>query len=114
MNPFGLVVVPTIILAAWLLLHHLWYDFHVQGNYISAGKVKSNLLLSVHAMTWALFVSVPLYLVGTLTVEQFIFLLGVHWAMDWVKGHKMAATERSLVIDQLVHVVQLVAVLWSW
>ncbi len=114
MNPYGLLSFPLLPLAGVLMLFHLWYDFHVQGAYISAGKRTSNLLLTVHALTWTLFVSVPLYLVGTLTVEQFIFLFGVHWVMDWVKGHKMPPNERSLVIDQLVHVLQLALVLWSW
>lgn len=111
---YGLIQLPLVALAGTLLLFHLWYDFHVQGSFISAGKRTSNLLLSVHATTWVLFVSVPLYLVGTLTVEQFAFLFVTHWLMDWTKGHKLPPGNRSLVIDQMVHVLTLAACLWKW
>ena len=114
MNPYGLFEVPWWQLAFILLLFHLWYDFHVQGSYISAGKTTSNLLLSVHAATWALWVSTPLYFCGTLRLEQLAFLFVTHWVMDWWKGHKMPPVNRSLVIDQLVHLATLALVLWSW
>ena len=113
-NPYGVFSFPLLPMAGVLLLFHLWYDFHVQGAYISAGKRTSTFLLSVHALTWSLFVSIPLYLVGTLTVEQFAFLFLVHWAMDWIKSHKMPNTTQSLMIDQFVHIVQLGVVLWQW
>lgn len=114
MNPYGLIALPLVPMAGLLLLFHLWYDFHVQGSFISAGKRTSNLLLSVHATTWALFVSIPLYLVGTLTAQQFVFLLVTHWAMDWLKGHKMGTDSKAMIIDQAFHVATLAVVLWRW
>lgn len=114
MSVYGSLMLPLVPMAAWLLLHHLLYDLHWQGPWVSSKKGSSNLILTLHAVTWALFVSVPLYLVGTLSVEQFVFLLATHWGMDWFKGHKMADGERSLVIDQVVHLVTLGAVLWAW
>jgi Protein of unknown function (DUF3307) len=113
-NPYGYLDLPWYALGGLVLLAHLWYDFHVQGDYISRGKITNNLLLSVHATTWALTVSAPLYLVGTLTAQQFFFLLGTHWAMDWYKGHKLQGKEWGLAFDQVVHLLTLAVCLWSW
>lgn len=114
MNPYGFFDVPWFVLAGALLLFHFWYDYHVQGNYISAGKRTSNWLLLVHVATWALTVSIPLYLVGNLTGEQFVFLLGSHWLMDWTKCHLCPKTRKWEVIDQLVHMATLAVCLWTW
>jgi hypothetical protein len=92
-----------------LLLFHLMYDYHWQGNYISAGKRTSNFILTVHAVTWALFMSVPLYLFTHMHWWTFPWLVTTHWAMDWYKGHRMdGARTRSHVIDQTVHLLSLI------
>jgi hypothetical protein len=113
-HPYGLIALPWYTLAGVVLLFHLWYDFHVQGDYVSKAKRTSNFVLTAHAATWALFVSVPLYLAGVLTPIQFVFLLATHWAMDWIKCHKLKPTPGSLVLDQAVHVLTLLVCLWAW
>lgn len=114
MNPYGFLILPWFALAGLLLLVHFLYDYHWQGNYISAGKRDSNWLLSVHAVTWTLAVSVPLYAVGTLRPEQFIFLLVTHWVMDWTKCHKCPNKRGYEILDQVVHIVTLAVCLWQW
>lgn len=114
MNPYGLITLPWFTLGGLLLLFHFWYDYHVQGNYISAGKRTSNWLLGVHSTTWTLTVSVPLYLVGTLTIEQFVMLWLTHTAMDWTKCHRLPNTRTYEVLDQVVHLVTLAVCLWQW
>lgn len=115
MNPYGAITLPIAWLGALLLLVHFLYDMHWQGSFVSNGKRNSNFILSVHAVTWALCVSVPLYLVGTLTWEQVFFLLWTHWLMDWSKCHRLPTNKQwPLILDQAVHIATLGAVLWAW
>lgn len=92
-----------------LLLMHWWMDFHIQSSYISSAKRASNYILTIHAGTWALWMSVPLYLFTHMHWWTTPWLFVSHWAMDWYKGHRMdGAKTRSHLIDQTVHLLSLV------
>lgn len=91
----------------FVVLAHLLYDFHWQGAYISEMKCKSDLHLFVHALTWALLISVVLYLFNDLSLWKLWFLFGTHFIIDRSKARYNAI---SLETDQLLHLATLVVV----
>lgn len=92
-----------------LLLCHLLYDLHWQGDYVSAGKRTSNLLLSAHALTWGLLVSAPLLLVGEWSLWKVVFLVATHLVIDWGKARR---NWYGLYVDQGLHLLTIIAVLF--
>jgi len=99
----------------WLLLAHLLYDFHWQGDFIGIYKAKYDFLLAVHSITWALIMCAVLQYFGVLHfVRDFWWLAFTHFAIDRWKSHKPDDNKKLttwLWVDQALHFVT-VAVLF--
>lgn len=96
-----------------MLLAHLLYDFHWQGPFIADNKGKRLFLLFVHAITWTMFVYLPLYYFGQPAIWKFVFLFATHFFCDMWKS-KQARTEENfklIYIDQAIHFISILAVI---
>ena len=100
-------------LLAVLVLLHLLYDFHWQGDFIAKGKASSLFLLTVHAATWALIIWAGLYFFGAATWPKLGYLLGTHWIVDLWKVRYAPTSSWALWVDQAVHVATIVVVVLS-
>ena len=89
-----------------VLLAHLLYDFHWQGEYIAKGKNNSLFLLFIHSLTWALIISFSLQYIGLLVVGNFTFLLISHFVVDYYKTKNVY----GIYIDQTLHLITLITV----
>ena len=90
-----------------LLLAHLLYDFHWQGDYIAKGKNDSLFLLFIHSLTWALIISFALQYIGLFVVGNFSFLLISHLLIDFYKTRNVY----GIYVDQTLHLITLVIVM---
>ncbi len=110
----------TLIL---ILLAHLLYDFHWQGPFIAENKGRYPFLLFIHALTWTLIVTLPVYLlaphvdlpfqVGLVFVQFCLFVS--HWRTDNWKS-KLPKTPDyfwAIYVDQGIHFATLL-LLWGW
>lgn len=95
-----------------LLLAHLLYDFHWQGPFVADMKGKSPFILCVHALTWALFLGVALYLFGALAWWHVPFLFITHALTDNWKARKPKTPEywHLIYVDQGIHLATIVVV----
>jgi uncharacterized membrane protein YozB (DUF420 family) len=97
-----------------LLLAHLLYDFHWQGDFIGTLKGSYLFLLFVHALTWALSLSFILQIYGIYSPWKGLFLLATHFIIDYWKSHKPADDPRKLTtwlwIDQFLHFITIIVV----
>lgn len=97
-----------------MILAHLLYDFHWQGDFIGQYKSKYDFLLLVHSTTWALLISAVLYYFGIFLVWKFFFLWITHHVIDYWKCRKLDKTyalTSDLWIDQALHLITIVAVI---
>ena len=94
-----------------LLLLHLLYDFHWQGDFIASNKGGYPFLLIIHALTWALLLGVVLIWDG-IGWWQLPFLFVTHVATDYwkCKQKRFAPLGSALWIDQAVHLVTIIIV----
>jgi hypothetical protein len=101
------------ILFGALLLVHLLYDFHWQGDFIGVGKSKHFFLLLVHCVTYTLCIAAVLYWFNVLVVWKVILLFVSHLVVDYWKC-RIAPKETSLTtalwLDQAAHVLILTIV----
>ena len=96
-----------------LLLAHLLYDFHWQGEFIAQNKGKYALIMGVHVVTWTLIIVVVLWVtIGRLTWWQPIFLFVTHWITDSWKASlpREIGMGWPLWVDQGIHLSTLVIV----
>jgi len=106
-----------LILFGALMLVHLLYDFHWQGEFIGGGKSKYTFLLHVHCLTWTLCISAVLYQFDLLTIGKIAFLYITHFVIDYWKCRKEDKTNNltfDLWIDQFLHVLTLIGVMFIW
>jgi len=100
----------------WVALAHLLYDFHWQGDFVGTMKGTSYFILFIHALTYALVISLPLFYFNILTVPAFFILLISHFIIDGVKARNTAGIEdplfiEKIIIDQLLHIIILIVIL---
>lgn len=98
-----------------MLLVHLLYDFHIQGDFIGRLKGSNDFLLIVHCLTWALLLSVVLDVYGIYEPWKLFFLSMTHYLIDYWKSHKLDDDPRKLTtwlyIDQLLHLITILIVI---
>lgn len=96
-----------------MLLAHLLYDFHWQGSFIADNKGKRIFLLFIHALTWTMFVSLPLFYFNDFAIWKILFLFGTHFVCDYWKSHQPRTEENFylIYIDQLVHLASILLVI---
>lgn len=105
-----------------LLTAHLLYDFHWQGEFVGGHKKHSVAILFVHALTWALVLSVALIMYGVFTLFALSFLFMTHFLIDLFKAQfgkgrfldsdSLFGVHWSVVVDQLAHMVSIAFVVW--
>lgn len=99
-----------------MLLVHLLYYFHWQGEFIGVLKAKYDFLLFVHCITYALCISAVLFFFGILTIPKFLFLLASHWVIDkWkcLETDQDAKLTTSLWVDQFAHIIVLIVLVYG-
>lgn len=96
-----------------MILAHLLYDFHWQGSFIADNKGKRLFLLFIHALTWAMFVGLPLiYFKDNYFALKIVFLFGTHFFIDYWKSHQPRTEENFylIYIDQALHLLSILIV----
>ena len=101
-----------ITLFAVIILAHLLYDFHWQGDFIAMNKGKYIFILFVHCITWALFIWLIGYFMAGWLVWKLAFLFATHFICDYWKSHQPKTDKNFylLYIDQAVHLLTLIVV----
>lgn len=89
---------------------HLLYDFHVQGDFIAINKGKDVFIMFVHVLTWTLLMTGILSIFHELDVWKIVLLWSSHFASDTWKCSMPKEATWTLKVDQLVHLVSLIAV----
>lgn len=89
------------------ILIHLLYDFHWQGPFVAEFKGKKLFILFIHALTWAMCVSLVLWFAGIFAWWKFIFLLITHMGIDFWKARlpKDDSWFWALYVDQGAHLI---------
>jgi hypothetical protein len=90
-----------------LLLAHLLYDFHWQGDFIGQNKGKYPFLLFIHALTWSMLLGVVLIFFGMFTTWKIAFLFITHFLIDNWKARLPKTPEYfyAIYIDQGLHLI---------
>lgn len=102
----------------WFLFAHLVADYPLQGDFLAQAKGKNWIALVSHAGMWTGCITLALILLGFhpgagVVVSLFV----VHAIADTLKARKwlwyahMDALGEGLLIDQLIHVAQIVVAL---
>lgn len=96
----------------WVLLAHLLYDFHWQNDFIAQYKGKRVFILMVHALTWAVFISLVLYLTGIFLWWKLVFLFITHCLIDKWKCQLPKTDDYfwGIYVDQGLHSLTLILV----
>ena len=96
----------------FLLLSHLIYDFHLQGD-VGKLKRKSTFILFIHALTWGLVLSAVLIYFENFAIWKLVFLIVTHFLIDrWkIKLPKSSDYFWAVYIDQCLHLISIVVVL---
>ena len=105
----------------WLLFAHLLADYPLQGDFLANMKGRNAIVLLSHAGIWTGTIVLALKLLGYHPhAGMVIALFAVHAIADVLKARKllwyrnMDALGMGLLIDQLIHMAQiLVAMRWS-
>lgn len=96
-----------------LILMHLVYDFHLQGEFVGLMKAKSVFILVVHCLTWAMLLSAVLLIFSSYKPWNCGFLFLTHYFIDFWKC-RMCKDEYKLTwgmwLDQFLHLVTIIAV----
>lgn len=102
-----------MILFCFLLLAHLLYDFHWQGEFVGLMKAKSWFILGVHSATYALCIWATLYFFGADAWWKLAWLLISHFLVDMWKCRETELPQlgSALWIDQGLHLLVLVSVM---
>jgi hypothetical protein len=87
----------------FLLFAHYMGDFALQSNWLAISKTKFSYAQFAHAMIWSACICVALEYFGMFTLFKAGFLIAGHYTIDRCKD----AGKFGLVVDQLLHVLQL-------
>ena len=100
------------ILFMLVLLIHLLYDFHWQGDFIANNKGKRIFILIVHCLTWALFIWLAGYFFAGWHLWKLAFLFVTHLVTDYWKSHQPKTEEYFylIYIDQAIHLASIIFV----
>lgn len=102
----------------WLLFAHLLADYPLQGDFLANMKGKNAIVLFSHAGIWTGCIMLGLTLTGHHPEMWMGFnLFTVHTVADLLKARKLAwykrmdALKGGLLVDQLIHVAQIITAL---
>jgi hypothetical protein len=100
----------------FVLLAHLLYDFHWQGDFVATWKSKSWFILAIHALTYGLVICLTLTFLGIYEPWHLPFFVIGHFIIDGFKASGL--WERigfgfipAIILDQVYHLLQLVIVI---
>ncbi len=101
-----------------LIAGHIFGDYLLQLNRLAPHKRKSLLVLGLHALSWAVVISLVLYWANLLNPWKFFFLFISHFVIDWLKIKLFRASLPRLhpvnITDQSLHMLTiLVTVLYN-
>lgn len=91
-----------------LVLHHIAET--IQPSWLIKNKSKYGFAVYEHSIVWAGIVSLGLYILGTFSIEKFVFLLVGHFIIDYYKYRYFKKYE-WVYLDQFLHYSQLYLVL---
>ena len=101
-----------------LLYAHLLADYPLQGEFLANMKGKNVIVLFTHAGIWTGTILLAVYLLGfSVTYFDVITLFSVHAIADYMKAKpigfykKLDSLKAGLVIDQSIHVLQILVLL---
>ena len=103
----------------WLLVIHLVYDWHWQGEFVGVFKSKLQIVLIIHCATWSLLMLIPFIWFGYTEHNKYIltYLFATHYIIDFWKcrilKQELRLTNRYLFLDQFLHFVSIV-LLFIW
>ena len=103
-----------------LLFAHLLADYPLQGEFLATMKGKNMIVLISHAGIWTGTILVATHLLGfDITLLDVASLFVVHAVADYMKAKpvgiykKLDSLKAGLVLDQSIHVLQIIVLLWS-
>jgi hypothetical protein len=98
-----------------LIFVHLLADHPLQGQFLATMKGQYPILLVSHAGIWTGCIAITGYFMGyDVTLVDIFFLFSVHAVADYLKATgklfyaKLDALKGGLLVDQLIHVLQIV------
>lgn len=98
-----------------LIFAHLIADYPLQGDFLATMKGKNHIVLVSHAGIWTGIILLAVHLLGfDVTVFDVVSLFVVHAIADYLKAKpvgiykKLDSLKGGLLLDQLIHLVQLV------
>jgi hypothetical protein len=102
----------NLILFAIVLLEHLLYDFHWQGNFIAENKGKHIFILFVHCLTWSLLIWLTGYFIAGWNLWLLTFMFITHFMSDYWKSHQPKTEELfyQIYVDQFIHLLSIIFV----
>lgn len=68
-----------------LIAGHIFGDYILQLTRLAKYKRKCLFVLGLHALSWALVISLVLYLADLFALWKLIFLFSSHFLIDWLK-----------------------------
>jgi len=96
----------------YMILSHLLYDFHWQGQFVGTYKSKNLFVLFIHCLTYAMFVGLPYVLLYN-NYYPLIILLVSHSVIDDCKSRLIKLFGEKfwmLYVDQAFHLAFIVAI----
>jgi predicted dehydrogenase len=101
-----------------LIFAHLLADYPLQGDFLANFKGKNLIVLFTHAGIWTGTILTAAYLIGiNVTIFDVVTLFIVHAVADYAKAKpmgfykKLDSLKGGLLIDQLIHLLQLIVLL---
>jgi hypothetical protein len=99
-----------------MLLLHLFYDFN-QGEFVSKWKYENHFIMFIHALTWGLFVSLPVMMLYSDTSQYYISLVWLtftHFLIDTWKCQYPNDPKYfwTVYVDQFTHILTIVAIIF--
>lgn len=95
----------------FMILAHLIYDFHCQGEFIAKYKAQNDFVLFIHSLTYAMILSVVLLFSHIFAFWAFLLLLVSHFFIDRWKARKKDICWNDVYIDQALHLAIILIVL---
>ena len=103
---------------AWLIFAHLLADYPLQGSFLANEKGKNPILLVSHAAIWTGVIVYAAHALGMGVAPRMVaFLFLVHATADALKAKRILWYKRmdplraGLLVDQLIHVAQILVLL---
>ncbi|PFD89210.1 hypothetical protein CN306_18740 [Bacillus thuringiensis] len=101
-----------------LLFAHLLADYPLQGDFLANMKGKNHIILATHAGIWTGTVLIAAHFLGyNITYIDVTWMFIVHAVADYMKAkpvgfyRKLDSLKSGLLIDQSIHVLQIIVFL---